>query len=279
MFLCVPIIGWCSTLTWPLPPLLLICSSFHKEHGHRSFAHHSAVFNYKLWRKHACLQHFYLPWSPFSPKRLHRERPHQKTTETKTTSGFGSHISYPRWLEVGKMILRLSGGLVGYVSWLVVSTHLKNMLVKLGIPQVEVKIQDIWNQHLGDPFPLEAIYTHPGCVGSTSSSVKVKPKAALDSWRRFPRSLWGNSGRSPKAPLKSGRSDPCIIKQVPTIWCMGKRMGKRLKLLCFKMKLGYTKIIQNMDFMNANLDNQMVWSQTGTTNGPKLYWNPKFLEP
>ena len=37
------------------------------------------------------------------------------------------------------------------------------------------------------------------------------------------------------------------------------------------MKLGYTKIIQNTDFMNANLD--IKWCGL---NGPKLYWNPNF---
>ena len=36
-----------------------------------------------------------------------------------------------------------------YSIWLVVSTHLKNISQNWNLPQIEVKIKNIWNHHLG----------------------------------------------------------------------------------------------------------------------------------
>ena len=66
--------------------------------------------------------------------------------------------------------------------WLVVSTHLKNISQNGNLPQIEVKVKNVWNHHLVLGWP-----TRSGFVGFPTCNLWcVEPMGPHFSWVRLP---------------------------------------------------------------------------------------------
>ena len=80
-----------------------------------------------------------------------------------------------KWRWQGPLSIRLAG--VTNLCWLVVSTHLKNISQIGNLPQIGMKIKNVWNHHLVCSVPAGSPLFHPD-----GSDLPLWPSPSLGWW-------------------------------------------------------------------------------------------------